>query len=432
MKKIKKIIIGIIILIVLVILFPFILNLFTSDIDPIDDSDLSLQVITISDEENSYYDLIKIEDVLYQPEERREEIIDMTEGRAWDEKLAEEIIFKNKEAFELFSLATKKSKYQNPNLAIPENINLYTEFTAMSSWRIMSEYSSIRALYLSRQGKDKEAIEEALNSLYIGQKIQDSQVSLLEYLVAISIKERGLETVQKIIASADLDNIELKKYVSELKQFYENENGFIAVSKGEYNVGSLSIDALVNGDFDVFKYSTEEQNKDMAKKLNNNYYFRPNKTKALFASYARKKIKNANQFCNNIENVEIKRLAPTSYLEMYISENLVGKVLNDIIANSSFAVIIKKCNEDSLVSSTQALIAIKAYQNDYGNLPDSLNQLVPGYLESVPLDYFNGNQLRYSKENKILYSVGRDGKDEGGSTGEDWKKMPDPTLNINF
>lgn len=84
----------------------------------------------------------------------------MIDGKMWDEKLAEEIIFNNQKAFEYFSIAAHKPKFQDPILANPENIDLGMVLPPLNSWRIISGYSSIRALYLSKQGKDKEAMQE--------------------------------------------------------------------------------------------------------------------------------------------------------------------------------------------------------------------------------------------------------------------------------
>lgn len=432
MRKIFIIVLGIIFTVVAIILLPFILGLFTKDIDPIDDSDLNLQVISIPDEDNAYFDLIKIEDAIYEPKEKVKEIQDMISGKMWDEKLAEEIISSNQRAFEYFSEASRKPKFQDPVLSNPKNINPSMVLPSLNSWRTMSGYSSIKALYLSKQGKENEAIYEALSSVYIGQKIQESQATLIEYLIAIVMKEGGLETVQNIIALSNLNSDELKKYAQNLDQFYKNENGFISTIKGEYYMQSIIVDALVNGDTEVLQTYTEEQSRDISQKLKNNYYFRPNKTKALFAEYARKNIENVNKFCNNIQDVDIKMQVPPSYLKAYFSENLIGKIFHDITAINLSSANIKRCNEDSLISATQAIIAIKAYENDNGDYPSSLEQLVPDYLSSIPLDYFDGNPLRYSKEDKILYSIGEDLKDTGGSNGDDWKKMPDPTFKINF
>ncbi|MCK4891603.1 MAG: hypothetical protein KAS78_02955 [Candidatus Pacebacteria bacterium] len=434
MKKITYIIFSTIALIVFILFLPKILDLFTKDIDPIDDSDLSLQVISISNEENAYFDLIKIKDVIYEPEDKSKAIFDLVNNELWDEKLAEDIIFNNQKAFEYFSKAADKKKFQNPISANPENINPNTIFPSMHSWRKMAQFSSIKALYLLKQDKSKEAIQEALNSVYIGQKMQESQVSFLEYLVAISIKRTGLETVQNVISLSNLSTEELKKYAYDMDQFYKNENGFVAILKGEYYMQSLSIDALVNGDTEMLKDYTAEQSQDISEKLNNdyNYYFRPNKTKFLFAEYVRKTIKNANRFCNDIPTIDSQRLASSSYIKLYLTENAIGKTIYDIVITSLASVNTTKCEEDSLVSATQAIIAIKAYKNDNGDYPSSLDELVPRYISSVPLDYFDGNSLKYSKEDEILYSVGKDLIDNGGSAGESWQTMPDPTFKIEF
>lgn len=423
---------SIFILIILVALFPRILNLFTKDIASINDSDLSLRIISVSDEKNAYFDLIKIEEVVYEPEGKTKEIKDMIDNKMWNEELAKEIIFNNQEAFDFFSVAVRKPNYQYPLLADPKNINSRMILPSLNSWRIISGYSSIKALYLSKQEKKKEAIEEALSSVYVAQKMQESQVSLIEYLVAMDMKKRGFKTIQSIITSSNLNNSELKKYALDMDQFYKNEDGLIAIIKCEYHIRSLTIDALANGDTEMFPSFTEEESHGISKKLNNNYYFRPNKTKDLFASYARKNIENTNKFYNNIENIDIQTQAPSSFIEIYLSENIIGKTLYDITATGLSSMNTKKCNEDSLVSATQTMIAMKAYKNDNGDLPNSLEQLVPDYLSSVPLDYFDGNSLRYSKEDKILYSIGKNLKDNGGSRVDDRHTMSDLTWKINF
>ena len=48
------------------------------------------------------------------------------------------------------------------------------------------------------------------------------------------------------------------------------------------------------------------------------------------------------------------------------------------------------------------------------------------------MDPFDGKPIRYSKDKKIIYSVGEDGVDSGGSAGDDWRKMPDPTFSVDF
>src|SRR5262249_6607017 len=58
------------------------------------------------------------------------------------------------------------------------------------------------------------------------------------------------------------------------------------------------------------------------------------------------------------------------------------------------------------------------YRRQTGDWPRSLPDLVPNYLSAVPLDPFDAAQLRYrlTAEGAVIYSVGRDGRDDGGNT----------------
>jgi hypothetical protein len=63
-----------------------------------------------------------------------------------------------------------------------------------------------------------------------------------------------------------------------------------------------------------------------------------------------------------------------------------------------------------------AELAVRCYQSEQGRLPPSLEQLVPKYLQQVPLDPFSGRPIIYHPQgtNWLLYSVGEDGVDDGG------------------
>ncbi len=435
-KKIVLIMIAVIVILIVALLsLPRFLNLFAKDIAPINDSDLSLKIVTVSNSDNAYFDLIKLENAIFEPEGKSQIILDMVAGKTWDDKLAEEIVSRNAQSFGYFAEAARKPKFQDPISANPAYITPNAVLPAMNSWRRMARLSAIRAIYLAKQGKDKEAMNEALNSVSIGQKIQESQAPLIEYLVAIAMKGVGLETVQKILTTSKLSSNELKQYAQSLNEYYKNEDGFINSFKGEYRIQSWSIDAITSGNPEVLKEFVGEEgseNQDIAKKIKDNYYFQPNKTKLLFAEYTRANIKSANESCGEIKVTEVKRLAPTNPAKLYTEENAIGKILHNVIAASLTSVSTKKCEEDLLVSATQAQVAIKAYKNDTNTYPSSLNELVPIYLSSVPQDSFDGKPLKYSAGKKIIYSIGQDMQDSGGSMGDDWRKMPDPTFKINF
>ena len=79
---------------------------------------------------------------------------------------------------------------------------------------------------------------------------------------------------------------------------------------------------------------------------------------------------------------------------------------------------------------TVAAIAIQRHQLRHGGPPPNLAALVPEFLESVPIDYMDGQPLRYRLEADggfCLYSVGLDGQDDGGDSqpAAPWRKYSD-------
>jgi hypothetical protein len=84
----------------------------------------------------------------------------------------------------------------------------------------------------------------------------------------------------------------------------------------------------------------------------------------------------------------------------------------------------------------QTDLAIRLYQLDHGDLPQSLDALVPGYLDAVPLDPLAepAQPLRYRVENGqfVLYSVNSFGQDNGGVFGDRVHAMHHSTHDIDL
>jgi hypothetical protein len=61
-------------------------------------------------------------------------------------------------------------------------------------------------------------------------------------------------------------------------------------------------------------------------------------------------------------------------------------------------------------------LAVERYRRKHGEWPESLAKLVPELLKEVPADPFDGRPLRYrqGEDGVVVYSVGPDGRDDGG------------------
>src|SRR5437879_4400286 len=72
---------------------------------------------------------------------------------------------------------------------------------------------------------------------------------------------------------------------------------------------------------------------------------------------------------------------------------------------------------ETLRELTVAAVALKRYELRHGKPAPSLAALVPELLPALPRDYMDGQPLRYRLNpdgSFLLYSVGQDGRDDGG------------------
>jgi hypothetical protein len=72
-------------------------------------------------------------------------------------------------------------------------------------------------------------------------------------------------------------------------------------------------------------------------------------------------------------------------------------------------------------------IALKRYHLQRSSYPENLNALVPAFLRAVPKDPWDGKSLRYRtlpEGGFVLYSVGKDGEDNGGDATPDHTGNP--------
>jgi hypothetical protein len=67
-----------------------------------------------------------------------------------------------------------------------------------------------------------------------------------------------------------------------------------------------------------------------------------------------------------------------------------------------------------------ASLALHEYRRRHDSYPDALADLVPEVLPRVPIDYIDGQPLRYrpTSSGYLLYSIGENGLDDGGSDNE--------------
>ncbi len=97
-----------------------------------------------------------------------------------------------------------------------------------------------------------------------------------------------------------------------------------------------------------------------------------------------------------------------THLESMLSESIqsIGKTFS------------RAMRAESTKQLSVAAIALKRFQLKRGSLPEKLSELTPEFLTTAPIDPVDGQPLRYRRNADgtfLLYSIGEDGKDDGGN-----------------
>lgn len=441
-KKIHGCLIALIICVVIILGLnfgvPIVLNIVSHDIAPINDEDLAIQESTLSDSQNSYQDVLGIKDAIFDVSNILEAY---KKTNSWNTEAVQTALSKNAKTLELAQAIRAKDGYNNPYFKNLSSISL-------SNWNDSSQrINPISMLQLGRlfelsgqlllhQGKEEEALTETLKSSDVGQKIMETQPNLTEYLVGIAMKNIGLSASQKILLGKNLSTATLLEKIVWLERYKNTTSGLLNALKSEYLFSSLLFNAVQNGNQEELSmvYKNIGVSDIFGAGKIQSYLLQPNKTKQIFARFYRSAISDITNPCSTAKNntpvPAITRPSPF----MIFTQNALGNILSQSMLRALDIPQqnIKRCNDLVLISITQVLYAMKAYKNDTGKLPPNLTDLMPKYVQKIPEDPYSESPIQYSYEKGILYSVGVNGVDAEGSTGDDWTKMPNPTFRIGF
>lgn len=382
-------------IIVSFISIPYVLNNFTKDIAPIDDSDLRLEIIEVPESDNAYFDFLKIKDSIYYPNERREEIEAMATNQGWNNELAKELISKNEQAFEYLKSGLRKNKYQNPLIVDPSKFSMDMRIDSRIDLHYLARIGVIKSQYLLNEGKSEESIMALFEICDAAQKIQDARSDFLEYLVAADMKSVSLTKAREIILLSSFDNAQLSQYIKWLDNYHSDYNELDLFVKAEYITYVNMIDSM---DLEQFDVSVQTIDNTLG------YYFHPNKTKLLLAEEARIQIDNLRLACDDDNEVAINGCVSLpdhpllGMLVVYTQENYIGKAISCLASSFKYSRSLL-FNANSRLDAIILLAAIKEYYNDNKKYPNSIDEMAI-YLSLS--SKFNKENLRYLANSQTI------------------------------
>lgn len=332
--------------------------------------------------------------------------------RAWEQPLADEVLARNAAC-----LAHWEKGLALPECLVPEVKDPMDRPSAYSFLKV-AELVTGRAHNYARQGHHEAAMEDALRLVRFGHHAESGRDGLVSYLVGITVKGMGINLVREFTVKGRLTPDRLRRTTADLAAYEEDRRVLAEALMAEYG-NTLSISRkIVSGEMNIEMLGFGRRGPPVRHYLER-VLFKPNRTRRIMAECYREMIAAApKRFADAPDFDKFRTMAVEE--QRWAGGNYGGGTFFGLTVMGCRGVQELKCRANINVAATRVLLAMRAFKIEKGRLPTTLDELVPAYLDTVPLDDFDGKPLRYNPAKKVIYSVGKDLRDDGGMTKQEF------------
>lgn len=338
-------------------------------------------------------------------------------GSSWDEAQAREFLNANAAALEKLRAA-----WTRPQLQVDTITNFAQKCPYLEEWRQLTSLALIEARLSFHNGNEAEAFEKVMAVIRFGQRVEAAEGASFHYLFGIGFKARGLECLRQFADRTHLPPDRLKSIARQLGDFEANSTNLHASLKVEY-VTQLSL---------LHEFAGNITTNYFGRLTASIPFFDVERSKVELAEQIRRTlIAVTNNYANGVKDLPVAE-TNHSAIGLLLRGNAMGSILNEMTSSSWEKSLASKCRENVTVRATQTVLALRAFQKTHNRLPQSLAELLPDFLAAIPLDDFDGQPLRYRPEAKIIYSVGADLTDDGGTPPTKQSQRGDLVFKFDF
>lgn len=375
---------------------------------PHDTSDLRLAHVSLPDEENAFSLLANTANRVDRSPwaNERKPFDDMARGLGWDDEKAERWLAPNKELWTEVSQAIVPPRGRAPLLQKSSQLSDFSQ-TSFNQLELL-KLSSLRSQQLHHGGRHDDAFAWMAVSLRAAHRIESAQGRIAEWLAGVAantVVRSGLEHLilsgyPSAESAAMLHTVleETRPTAESLADVIRCEHEGVSVVLAE--IRQFSGSSGLGEEFDSMLATTRWLPP----------LLKPNRTGRLQAEYFRAFIPLVKSDWGTL-----KSRAPET--EMLFGDvwprsnpdNLVGRALLQVTLPSLHTFLTLRIKIQSSISITQTAIALRRYEILHGDLPSTLSDLVPDHFAAVPIDYYDGEAIRYSRELRAVWSIGQEG-----------------------
>jgi hypothetical protein len=407
MKTLKRIGLGLLTLLALLAIW--------IAVNSIDDRELSEQakemlkpVPEVPLEENGFNDIayLNIDNFKVFTNGQEEKTNKAIRGEEWDSAFIDQLLLDKEKIVEDAITSTQKPRFKFPAPANTYDLPSFTKYNQVANVLLLKTESTARHSDLNGSIR-----LYGINIKFCRNIMTEEDHYLISWMIGLYCTSDALFSIHHFVANNKLSKNQLKILNESLETIrpYQSDD-FHDVFRSEFQFAYRVLNDNINKPFkERFQFAKDLGSPFFYKvAFFPKYFFHPNSTLNKNVSVFITSQNDVQHFCNNLKTRD-------EYKLLNAQEEKFSFLRKDDVGWNWTPYFERRCLAHTYFDAVTAIVAIQAYQRDHQALPATLNELVPEYLDKLPIDYFNGETLKYSREHKWLYSVGTDYKDDGGS-----------------
>ncbi|MEM6799455.1 MAG: hypothetical protein AAF589_08065 [Planctomycetota bacterium] len=371
-----------------------------------------------------------------------EELVDMAQERPWTAEQVPalaEWVAANKRPLELIIEATKRPRYWFPSptfLNDRHDLLIETLLPLVQESRSATRWLSLRSMHHLGEGRFEAAWRDAVANYQLAQQTSTGWC-LVQHLVAIAMEGVASSQTVAILSHPDLPPNVARQAMSDLVSLPPLPTMSLVINEGERLTYAESLVAMAAGRHSELDLGKAVHNVDWNVPLEEgNAVFDKLVDLAATSDLAlrRKKLDafEAEMDASSVRVSEIARLAAAFFSRKERSQR-ISDIWVSLMTPALEVAVQAEDRQKTLRQLTITAAALGVYRAEQGAYPESLAELVPGVLDEVPIDLFSEQPFVYQRKpdgGYLLYSVGPNGRDDGGDcylneiAGGDWVADP--------
>lgn len=303
----------------------------------------------------------------------------------WQDEQAERMLPLNDAALTTLAAMRRAPAYQSPAWELDD------AGPDVQRWQQLYRLLACRAVQRARAGKTFAARDDVLMMLDIaGQMRSEPGATTSHAAIGIDLQEIALRALMAVTPHLELTPAMSRTLTRALGRYETDPAAWREGWAGHFQqVKRVLMEQRIPG-LDDLEKNVEDLPGWLREYVDPAYFYKPNETVALYADLVRSVQRRADEPCSTLDSLGED---PDYTLMDALRPNALGRVLVDAAASGVRSTEERRCYADTLLAATRTHIALRGYEHEHGHYPDTLDELVPGFIHAVPRGAFDDRDL---------------------------------------